>query len=371
MRRQVVIATALLFALLAAAPLSAGEFTRTLRVELSADVTRPFAVENLAGTMRVVSGSGETVVAVATVHAEIDAHADAMRFEKVTGEDGMPTLRVRYPLDEIGTIRYPRGGGDGGWLSRLFSGSNWTSTRYDGARVKVRSGKGDLLYADVEVQLPRRVVEATFRNHVGLLRGENIEGTLTFDGSSTDVKLESVRGTIRVDTGSGDVSITDAEGSIRCHTGSGDCDLRDIQGETIACDVGSGDISIRSSSVQTIDVDTGSGDVRVLDTEVREFSADTGSGDVMLQADGVRLERVTTDTGSGDVVLRLGPDASFEARADLGSGDIISRYTDSDAIVRRREVVGYRRGDGRTRIEVDTGSGDLVIEPGGSTARKR
>jgi hypothetical protein len=26
-------------------------------------------------------------------------------------------------------------------------------------------------------------------------------------------------------------------------------------------------------------------------------------------------------------------------------------------------VVGYRRGDGRIAIDVDTGSGDLVIEP--------
>lgn len=32
--------------------------------------------------------------------------------------------------------------------------------------------------------------------------------------------------------------------------------------------------------------------------------------------------------------------------------------------LKRREVVGYRRGDGRTRIDVDAGSGDLVIEPG-------
>jgi len=38
----------------------------------------------------------------------------------------------------------------------------------------------------------------------------------------------------------------------------------------------------------------------------------------------------------------------------------------SSPIVRKREVVGYRRGSAQTRISVDTGSGDLILEPGGT-----
>jgi putative adhesin len=72
------------------------------------------------------------------------------------------------------------------------------------------------------------------------------------------------------------------------------------------------------------------------------------------------------DTGSGDVRLRLGPDASFEVIAEMGSGDIVSRYPDAEPIVRKREVIGYRRGAARTRISVDTGSGNLILEPGDS-----
>ena len=89
-----------------------------------------------------------------------------------------------------------------------------------------------------------------------------------------------------------------------------------------------------------------------------------GVGQLHARVEGSRLARVKADTGSGDVVLRLAPDASFEAHADQGSGDLQVLYKDAQPIVRRKEVVGYRRGDARTKIDVDTGSGDLTIEPG-------
>jgi DUF4097 and DUF4098 domain-containing protein YvlB len=91
--------------------------------------------------------------------------------------------------------------------------------------------------------------------------------------------------------------------------------------------------------------------------------ADTG-GSVDLELGGGSLARVSADTGSGDVRLRLPADASFEVRADMGSGELESRFTDAQAIVNRREVVGYRRGDARIKIDVDTGSGDVTVEPG-------
>jgi DUF4097 and DUF4098 domain-containing protein YvlB len=69
------------------------------------------------------------------------------------------------------------------------------------------------------------------------------------------------------------------------------------------------------------------------------------------------------DTGSGDVRLRLPRDASFEVRVDLGGGELKSRFDDSQPILEPREVVGYRRGDARIKIRVETGSGDVVVEP--------
>ena len=359
--------TAVLFlsvlALLALTSVASAETTRTVRAELSADALGHFAVENLAGTMRVVPASGRTVVAVATVHAETDALANAVRFEQVAGRMGVPTLRVRYPLDEESSLRYPGRRKEAGMLDSMFGGSS-SNTEYDGHKVKVSERSGVLLYADVEVQVPRHLDNAVFRNLVGFLEGKGLEGRILFDSGSGDITIASVKGEIKTDTGSGDVTATDASGSFSCDTGSGDCDLTGFSGDTVHCDVASGDVTIRKVTALHMDVDTGSGDVRVTEGDIQEFLADTGSGSVRLENHGTRLTRVKADTGSGDVVLRLAPSASFEALADQGSGDLLVRYNDAQPIVRHKEVVGYRRGDARTKIDVDTGSGDLTIEPG-------
>ena len=140
------LAVAIVVVLVAAA--ATAEVTRTLRVELTGDPAAGFAVDNLAGAMKVTAGDVGTVTAVATVHAEDAALADAVRFEQVVGNGGVATLRVRYPLDEHRTIRYPHGG----------SGD----TEYDGRRVKVSDHSGVELWADVEVTVPRREVKGTF-----------------------------------------------------------------------------------------------------------------------------------------------------------------------------------------------------------------
>ncbi|HET6278690.1 MAG TPA: DUF4097 family beta strand repeat-containing protein [Candidatus Polarisedimenticolia bacterium] len=360
MRRRSILLSVLILGLAAAAPTLAADNTRTLRVELT-DPSRPFAVENLAGRMTVVAGSGRSVVAVATVHAESADLAGAISFEEVEGTDGRPTLRVRYPLADYGSIKYSEAGQDSGLLS-LFDGNSNTSTRYDGYKVKVSSGSGVAMWADVEVQVPSSGIDATFKNVVGRVAAADVAGTLSFDTGSGDIDLQRMSGSVEADTGSGDVNATQCRGSIDCDTGSGDCRITDFDGDRIAGDVGSGEIIVRSGTAREIDLDTGSGDIIVEGAEVEKFAADTGSGDILLETDSPRLASIDADTGSGDVTLRLGAGASFVAYADQGSGDIVCRFTDAEAIVQRREVVGYRRGGEQIRIDVDTGSGDLVIE---------
>ncbi|HEU4400859.1 MAG TPA: DUF4097 family beta strand repeat-containing protein [Candidatus Polarisedimenticolia bacterium] len=368
--RRLLTLCALGLLVLSAPDAAAAEVTRTLRAELAPGVTGPFGVENLAGAMHVVRGSGPTLVAVATVHAESAELADAMRFEQVAGKEGIPTLRVIYPLDRVGTVRYPGGDGSSIAVPEFLSGLVGSGTRYDGRKVRVTGGSGGtLIYADVEVQVPAHAVEATFRNVFGSLRGEGVEGKMKFDTDSGSIKVEKARGTLILDTGSGNASATGIEGSLTCDTGSGNCSIDGFKGESITCDVGSGNVHISAASAQRVSADTGSGNVRVLDSDVETLNADTGSGNVILESRGNRLARIRADTGSGNVTLRLGPDASFEALADQGSGDIINRYADAQPILKRKELIGYRRGDGRTRITVDTGSGDLTLEPGGDSAR--
>ena len=373
MRRSPVLNVALLaagFALVAAPDLAAAEVTKQLKAEMAVAPSASFAVENLAGVMHVVQGSGSSVVVSATVHGESDEVASLVHLEQVQSDKGVPTLRVQYPIDCYGTIRYPaRHDGDTpSWLK--WFGGEGSTLKYGGQKVRVSGGSGVLLYTDVEVQLPARSGDGLLKNHVGVLQAKSVEGTFRFDTDSGDIALEKVHGTVKADTGSGDVNAVDSGGTLSCDTGSGDCTIERFSGDRLDCDVGSGDVTIRSGDIRRIDVDTGSGDVMVKDVDTEEFTSDCGSGDILFESSSARLSRITTDSGSGDVVLRLGPDASFEARADQGSRDLVNHYADSQPIAHGREVIGYKRGDGRTQIRVETGSGDLVIEPGGAKASR-
>ncbi len=345
-----------------AAAASAGETTRTLHARLGNGDNGGYSVENLAGTMRVTAGTGDAVEATVTVHAETDELASLIRVERVTGEKGEPTLRVRYPVDRYTEYRYPGGNDDGGLLLGLFPGGS-TDTKYEGRHVRVSAHRGVLLYADVEVRVPRRSPKALFRNAAGPIEGRGVEGTLRFDTGYGKITVAEVGGDVVADTGSGDVDAKSLTGSFKCDTGSGECLVSGFSGDRLVCDTGSGRVRVTGATARSVDVDSGSGSVKLDDVDADTVKVDTGSGSLDMTSPSQRLVRLAADTGSGSVHLRLSPDAGFEAYADLGSGSIDNGYADARPILKRNEVVGYRRGDGRIRIDVDTGSGSLTLEP--------
>ena len=351
--------------LLLAGNAASAESVRTLKAELSADARSPFRVENLAGRMVVRQGAGTKVIVTATVHGEDQKTADLMRLEEVRdSKTGHPTLRMRYPLNDHTTYLYrgdKRDGSDPGFFERMFSGNS--NVTYDGSRVTVSGARGLGLYADLVVEIPRGA-SGTFKNAVGRLEGSGVEGTLKFDSGSGDISLRDFAGDVTADTGSGDVSASSGKGFFKCATGSGDCALKAFNGERIELDTGSGDVSVTDSSAHFVKADTGSGDVLLEVEGSEEITAATGSGDVSVDAGGTKLSRIKADTGSGDVSVKLPRATGFELMADVGSGDVTSDFDDATAVMERRKVKGYKRGDLKVKIDVDTGSGDVTVGPG-------
>lgn len=324
---------------LALAVPAAAEVTKTLKADLTGAEATRFAVENLIGSMRITTGAGNTVRVVATIHAESQELADSLRFERKTSKKGLPLLLLQFPVEEHREYRYPGLRGNTNFqLGREDDSWNWGFGRRD---IRVSDRSGVLLYADVEIEVPRQPLEATFYNRVGSLSASGASGRLWFDTAGGDVKLDGVSGEIVADTGSGDVKATGLKGSLRCDTGSGNCAVDGFDGDALSLDTGSGDVSLRRVRARRIDADTGSGDV---------------------VADGLEMESLKADTGSGNVRLSLPRAMGFELRADLGGGDIDNHIADATPILRRQELVGYRRGDGRVRIDLDTGSGDVVLD---------
>ncbi|MEW6337481.1 MAG: DUF4097 family beta strand repeat-containing protein [Acidobacteriota bacterium] len=322
--------------------------TRSLSVRLDGDPAQAWAVENLAGTMTVTPTDGNRAEAIATVHAESAALADAVRFEQVKGDDGRPVLRLIYPRNER-QFRYP--------------GHGSTTVEYVGRRVEVSGHGGPELWAEVEVRVPRAAVHAAFRNLVGPVSAQGVRGRVRLDSASGDIAATDLSGDISADTGSGDIRAEKIDGSFECDTGSGACLLTGFHGEQVGCDTGSGAITVRQVAAHTLEADTGSGAIRVEGADLEEFWGDTGSGRISLEVTGSRLRRVRADTGSGDIEVRVPPDTGFELDADQGSGDLACGFGDARPVVHERLVVDYTRGDRRVSVSVNTGSGDVSILP--------
>lgn len=355
--------------------------TETRTFTESFPASSPVRLANLAGSVEIVAGSGSEVVVEATVHAagrnaeETEQLLNVLRWEEgeVRGERGWA---LTYPTRDHDEYHYPGTDRGRGW-------GGHTSTKYQGEKVHVYGKKSNrpTLYADLKITVPSGSTFA-LRNVMGDIEGGNLTANLGLDTGSGAVRLGSVDGDVKVDTGSGGVEIGDVRGDVSIDTGSGNVEVAGLIGNALI-DTGSGNIDVGrvdadrleldtgSGSIQVADgradwvvADTGSGGIELLGVDVVQLEADTGSGNVTLEGSLARAERIDADTGSGSVTIRGDANASFDLSASLGSGRVHVGYDDAELIRSGREVVGARRGDGRTRITVDTGSGSCTIKPG-------
>ncbi|HEX3532381.1 MAG TPA: DUF4097 family beta strand repeat-containing protein [Thermoanaerobaculia bacterium] len=350
---------------------------------------------NLAGHVELVRGDGKDVVVEATVHAQASSAAetqkllDGMKWVRAQDAKGRDEWALAYPVEKYKSYCYPQDHSSGttGFVLSLFDDSH-TATTYRGEKVRIysetRSGV-PTLYADLRIALPAGSHVAV-RNAVGRMNGSGaLEGTLSLDTGSGKVTLASYSGRLTVDTGSGNVVIGAVKGETRIDTGSGDVVVHNLIGsgsldtgsgnvtvESLAAskltlDTGSGNVTIKGGDAGQVIADTGSGNVKLLGVEVEELSADTGSGDVLLRSTLAQARKLIAKTGSGNVRIEASPAASFNVDSDQGSGELRVRY--KDAVLRRsgRKVIGAKRGDGRTAIHIETGSGDCTIGPQGES----
>ena len=351
---------------------------------------------NLAGRIEIVHGQGNEVVVDATIHADAGNSAETqrllqgMKWVKSHDRKGRQEWALSYPVEKYHSFAYPTQKRDDddddlpAFLSFLKDVGH-SSTVYRGERIRIYSSRrssAPILFANLRIAMPAGG-NIAMRNAIGPVRGGDLAGTLSVDTGSGNVQIASHSGQLLIDTGSGDVILGSAKGETSVDTGSGDVLIRRLVGNgsvdtgsgdvtiqkvsagKLAIDTGSGDVTVQDGVAGRVLADTGSGGVRIIAVELEELAADTGSGNVVVQTSLAKARRITAETGSGDVSIRGGADASFDIDSDQGSGDLVVGY--ADAVLRRsgHKVVGAKRGDGRTAIHVETGSGDCTIKPNG------
>jgi lia operon protein LiaG len=319
------------------------------------------AIYNLVGEIRVEAGSGPDVVAEAT-----RGGADAAKLKVMKSEiDGTQTLRFVYPADKI---TYSKLGSGSSTQLRVREDGTFSDRhddeehRNEGRRVTISSGGGGLdAHADLRITVPMGKQFSLYLA-VGKVSVTNVEGDLNIDAASAPVTTSNTRGELNIDVGSGPVQVSNSRGDLSVDTGSGSVSLTDVRGENVSVDTGSGEVSGTGVRSASLDVDTGSGDIQLASIIVPQLKLETGSGAVTADVSG-ELWSVAVETGSGDITLKVPPTIGAEVDIETSSGDI---ETDFEVAVTRhaRDHMTGRIGDGRGKIDIETGSGGIKLVKG-------
>jgi lia operon protein LiaG len=327
------------------------------------------AVYNLAGAVTVEPGTGSVNVQVTR------GGAAAARLTLEQGEiDGRETLRVRYPADRVLYGGMERGSStelrvreDGTFGDGDYHHDDDDDHDHDrrarhereGRRVRVSgSGEGLEAHADLRIQLPAGR-EAAIYLAVGKVSVANIDGQLRIDAHSAPVTATGTKGVLRVDVGSGTVNVSRAEGELSVDTGSGAVEISGFRGTELAVDTGSGEVTATDVQASRLTIDTGSGDIRVSGVTAPTLTLDTGSGGVTadLRAETAEL---TVETGSGNIAVSAPGSLGAELEIETASGDIETDFPLQVTRHSRDHLVG-RIGNGKGRIAIETGSGDVRL----------
>jgi len=326
------------------------------------------AIYNLVGELRVEAGSGSDVV------VEVQrGGADAEKLEIQSGPlRGRETLRILYPDDVIIMPEWGRGWnttmrvrddgtfGDDGERGERGRGKRGWSREGREVRITGRSRSGLEAHADLRVTVPAGKSIGLFLG-VGKTFLTNVDGNIRVSVASADEAADRTRGTLRVGTGSGNVDLRSASGDVKLETGSGDITVSGMQGTSLRLSTGSGNITLTDGKAGEVHVETGSGDIEATTSSGDDLSFSTGSGNVNV-ALVAAFRQVRIETGSGDVTLKVPPTVGAEVDLDTGSGDIdLGGLTLQVRRIERDHVTGTL-GDGRGRLSVETGSGNVRLQ---------
>ncbi len=315
------------------------------------------AIYNLAGEIKVEAGGGPGVAAEVTRGGSEGAKIKVLRSEV----DGRQTLRFVYPADRI---QYSRLANGSSTQIRVREDGTFNDEhddddrRKEGRHVDIRGRGGLDAFADLRIIVPTGKHVSVYLA-VGKVSVSHVEGELTVSAASAPVTSSSTRGELRINVGSGEVRVTVSRGDLSVDTGSGAVAVSDVRGEQVSISTGSGQVSGSDIRSNQLSVETGSGDIQVGSLSAAQVSLETGSGAVTADLTG-ELWNLSVETGSGDITLKVPPTLGAEVDIETSSGDI---ETDFEVAVTRhaRDHLTGRIGDGRGKIDIETGSGGIKL----------
>ena len=278
---RTLVAAAALF-LPAALALADGDFTRTLSVSSSPDLT----ITTGSGSVRIHAGTGDRIEIRAHLHA---AHS----LSPGDVQARLAQILADPPISQTGnTVRI--------------------------GSVNNRPDDRDIVI-DYEIAAPRASA-LTLTTGSGDIEVNQVGRSLVASAASGSIRAHGLAGPAQLRTGSGDVELDEAaNGQVSAKTGSGSIRVRGLDGGIDGV-TGSGDIEVQGHLAAASRLTSGAGSVRLHLTPNSRFdlSAATGMGNVRVHLPGATAPSpshrwsgpvngggpaVTLHTGIGDIEL--------------------------------------------------------------------
>ena len=220
----------------------------------------------------------------------------------------------------------------------------------------------------VEVEWLSGNVDFAYGNEAEVSFSETSEGKLNerntlyywLEGTTLHIKFAQSRlGWFGGSYPSKDLTVTLPQGLIlnklEIDSVSADVDINEVSAREIEVESVSGEVTgTLAEGVRELGIETVSGDVNVVAGAVETFDIETTSGEISLQVTNPNSGSI--DSTSGNVVLTMSPSIEgFLLEMETTSGDFSSDFETS------KEGNKYRYGTGRSKIELETVSGNISL----------
>lgn len=256
--------------------------------------------------------------------------------------------------------------GNGGTLSVSVHGGRVSVTGTAGSSVRVR---GTVQHGELDVRTrsggvtvgtdPEGPESGRAELDISVPFGTSVE----IEGHSAPLSVRGVKGAVNAENLSGDIEVSDAAGSVNIETVSGDVSISQVDGDVRAESV-QGAIKV-SDMKGDVAIESVSGALSMSRVTSRSVTAETVAGSVGFSGTFDPSGTYAFTSHSGAITLGLPANAGATVSLETFSGNVDSDFPVTLESGRTRSGhesrFEFRIGDGRSRVTLETFSGNIRI----------
>ncbi|HEX6576286.1 MAG TPA: DUF4097 family beta strand repeat-containing protein [Gemmatimonadaceae bacterium] len=295
----------------------------------------------------------KTLIAIAAIPALLAASVVKANAQIYSAGQRVDTTMT---LDDNGTLR----------VSVYAGRVNVTGTSGNKVHIKgtVSSGEMEIRsrYSTVTVNMDENPSRSRAELDISVPTGTSV----IVEGFSAAFTVRGVKGDAKLEALSGDIQVSDAVGDVSVETVSGDISLSNIKGNARAEAV-SGIVTVAGIDGD-VEAESVSGRVSITEAKSKSVRAETVGGSITYVGTIDPTGNYVLKTHAGRLTLGIPTNASATVSLETFSGTVDSDFpvTLTGKTIRASNESKYEFtiGEGRSRIMLETFSGDIRIQRG-------